>query len=173
MAKHVDNSSWLVYLVGMTNECPSCESGKLKTTKEDFYACISAAKELYVRIPNLEMEVCDNCGCQILPVESCKITDKILDSYHKKYMQITDQSKALFIEYANDAGNWGGMPMVDGNVRGINPQVNKGNLTQLKRAGLVTTFKDEGSTFLQFTQAGIDYAKEIGLDFITRQGMKS
>jgi hypothetical protein len=32
-------------------------------------------------------------------------------------MNLTEQSKALFLAYAKDAGNWGGTPLVGGNVR--------------------------------------------------------
>jgi len=49
---------------------------------------------------------------------------------------ITSESKRVFIAYANDAPNWNGMPLVGGNVGGSKEE--RGNLTQLKRAGLIT-----------------------------------
>jgi hypothetical protein len=60
---------------------------------------------------------------------------------------ITDASLALFIKYAKDADNWSGTPCVGGNVGG-------GNLTQLKKAGMITTFVSDGATFVQFTDSG-------------------
>ena len=76
-------------------------------------------------------------------------------------VQITEQSKSLFIAYFNDAGNWNGNPAIGHNV-GDKP-ANKGNLTQLKGAGLVTAWVDEGHAWLSFTQLGLEYAAEIGL----------
>ena len=75
---------------------------------------------------------------------------------------LTDASKALFVAYANDAGNWNGTPMVGGNVGGS--KEDRGNLTDLKRKGLLTTFRDEGLDWVSFTDAGLDYAKSIGIE---------
>lgn len=77
-------------------------------------------------------------------------------------MEITTNSKALFIAYAQDAANWSGMPLVGGNVGGS--KEDRGNLTQLKQAGLLTTFPDEGCTWIQFTEAGKALALENGID---------
>src|SRR3990167_835915 len=68
----------------------------------------------------------------------------------------------LFIAYAKDAGNWGGSPLVGGNVS--DSKEDRGNLTQLKRAGLVKTETDEGNIWLYFTPRGKVYAKELGVD---------
>jgi hypothetical protein len=77
--------------------------------------------------------------------------------------KITETSKALFLAYAQDAGNWSGMPLVDGNVAGNTAL--RGNLTQLKRAGLIRTARgDKGSTWVLFTPAGIAYAATLGVD---------
>ena len=77
-------------------------------------------------------------------------------------MQITDRSKELFIAYAEDADNWSGTPLVGGNVGGS--KEDRGNLTQLKRAGLITTFNDgEGCNWIEFTGAGVKYAAELGI----------
>lgn len=73
---------------------------------------------------------------------------------------ITDKSLALFLEYARDAGNWSGTPLVGGNVGGS--KEDRGNLTQLKKAGLVTTDESEGNRWLIFTQAGRELAREHG-----------
>ena len=76
-------------------------------------------------------------------------------------MNITETSKSLFLAYARDAGNWSGQPLVGGNVGGTKEQ--RGNLTQLKRAGLITTFRDEGCDWIQFTDAGKAFAAEHGI----------
>jgi hypothetical protein len=77
-------------------------------------------------------------------------------------MQISDRSKALFLEYAQDAGNWSGTPLVGGNVGGS--KEDRGNLTQLKQAGLIRTFKDAGETWVLFTKAGAEYAQSLGIN---------
>lgn len=76
-------------------------------------------------------------------------------------MNITDTSKQVFTMYYNDAGNWGGTPGVGLNVGGSKEE--RGNLTQLKQAGLIKTWNDEGVTWVGFTDAGLEYALQIGL----------
>jgi len=76
-------------------------------------------------------------------------------------MNLTQQSHDLFMEYADDACNWCGMPMVGGNVAGS--KARNGNLTDLKKAGLITTHTDDGCTFVVFTAAGKAYAAEHGV----------
>lgn len=74
---------------------------------------------------------------------------------------ITERSFNLFMDYAKDAANWSGMPLVGGNVGGS--KEDRGNLTQLKQAGLVTTQFDEGCTWLLFTAKGMALAAENGI----------
>jgi len=76
-------------------------------------------------------------------------------------IQITETSKNLFVAYAKDAGNWSGIPLVGGNVGGS--KEDRGNLTQLKTAGLITTFRDEGCTWVSFTPLGREYAASLGI----------
>lgn len=76
-------------------------------------------------------------------------------------MDITERSLALFLAYASDAGNWNGTPLVGGNVGGS--KEDRGNLTQLKRAGLVTTFESDGEMWVSFTEAGKTLATEHGV----------
>ena len=73
-------------------------------------------------------------------------------------MTITETSLAVFLAYANDADNWGGTPLVGGNVGGTAAE--RGNLTQLKQAGLLDTFKSDGETWVDFTDAGKALAAE-------------
>lgn len=58
--------------------------------------------------------------------------------------------------------NWGGMPLIGGNTGGTKEQ--RGNLTQLKRAGLIWTVTDETGTWLGFTAAGREFAAANGID---------
>ena len=72
-------------------------------------------------------------------------------------MTLTQESLKLFLAHARDAGNWNGFPMLDITKEG------RGNLTQLKKAGLCTTFRDEGIDWMDFTDAGIKLAAEHGV----------
>jgi len=73
---------------------------------------------------------------------------------------LTDGSKKLLFDYADDAGNWGGRPLVGGNV-GDAP-ADKGHLTDLKRKGLVETDcpDDDGNLWLEFTSKGVEYIQK-------------
>lgn len=73
---------------------------------------------------------------------------------------ITEASLNLFLAYAKDAGNWSGTPLVGGNLGGT--KEDRGNLTQLKQAGLIETFKDRG-TWISFTDAGKALASKHGI----------
>lgn len=76
---------------------------------------------------------------------------------------LTQQSLDLFLGYARDAGNWSGTPLIGGNVTAA---AERGNLTQLKKAGLITTFTDRGDAFIQFTDAGKALAAEHGVTVV-------
>ena len=76
-------------------------------------------------------------------------------------MTITQDSLTVFLAYARDAGNWSGTPLVGGNVGGSKEE--RGNLTQLKRAGLITTQQEGKDSWLFFTEAGKALAAEHGI----------
>lgn len=80
--------------------------------------------------------------------------------------KLTERSMKLFLEYAEDADNWSGNPLVGGNVGGS--KEDRGNLTDLKKAGLITTFNyfEEGrpDTWIEFTEAGKQLAREHGIE---------
>ncbi len=79
-------------------------------------------------------------------------------------VKITEQSKTLFVAYVEDSPNWAGSPMVGGNVGA--EEKDKGNLTQLKKAGLLETCPDGDRPdimWITFLRRGIDYAKELGI----------
>jgi hypothetical protein len=74
---------------------------------------------------------------------------------------------ALFLEYARDAGNWSGAPLVDGNVEG-SPERN-GYLLRLKLAGFITTQYEKepgrpGCTWMFFTAEGKALAAAHGVN---------
>lgn len=71
--------------------------------------------------------------------------------------RLAEVSVALFTDLVKDAGNWSGTPMVD-----ISKE-ERGNLTQLKRAKLLSTQTDDGIAFAYFTPEGVAYAKALGL----------
>jgi hypothetical protein len=76
--------------------------------------------------------------------------------------ELTPASHDLFMEFANDAGNWSGTPPTDSNVQMTNSQ--RGNLTHLKKLGLITTDEYDGSAWVYFTDKGIEYAGQNGVD---------
>ena|SRR3990167_6721525 len=79
-------------------------------------------------------------------------------------VKLTKDSCSLFMAYWKDAGNWSGNPLVGGNVRhGLREN---GNLTDLKKAGLLTTFavkerNGKEDIWIEFTSLGKAYAKMV------------
>jgi hypothetical protein len=85
-----------------------------------------------------------------------------LTTFRKDPARLTPRSLELFLAYAKDAGNWAGTPMIGGNLGGS--KEDRGNITQLKKMGLVTTFSDRrGDAFITFTPAGVALAAEHGI----------
>ncbi len=76
-------------------------------------------------------------------------------------IDLTEASRDLFIALVKDAGNWSGMPLWGGNVGGS--KEDRGNLTDLKRKGLVRTQHDEGNEWVTFTDLGREFASSLGL----------
>ena len=85
-----------------------------------------------------------------------------LDNHVMLKHNITSRSLGVFLIYAKDAGNWNGQPLVGGNVGG-GPE-ERGNLTQLKKVGLITTEIDEKLVWIQFTDKGKALAAEYGIE---------
>jgi hypothetical protein len=78
-------------------------------------------------------------------------------------IDITPKSREVFLAYADDAENWNGMPLVGGNVGGSKEE--RGNLTQLKQAGLIETDKcKDGHLWVMFTDLGKQFAAENGIE---------
>jgi len=73
-------------------------------------------------------------------------------------LNLSNEAINLFKEYAEDASNWSGTPLIGGNVFMNNER--KGYLTDLKKKGLIITIKDEGDAWISFTPEGIEYAQK-------------
>lgn len=71
---------------------------------------------------------------------------------------ITEESHGLFLGLFDDVGNWSGTPLADVTKE------QRGNLTDLKRKKLITTFNYDGDPFATITTKGLAYAKEQGRD---------
>ena len=115
---------------------------------------------------------CTKCGHDFLPQMSGKVEcpecrlhgpDEAarLHGYEQK-TKLTPTSHYLFMDLAQDAGNWSGTPLVGGNV-GMDAQL-RGNLSDLVQKGLVRVFKSDGLSWVDFTEAGKAYAAERGVD---------
>jgi len=74
---------------------------------------------------------------------------------------LSPSSEALFIRLVQDAGNWSGEPMLGGNFD--IDEAAKGNITDLKRKKLITTYTDRGDVFVQFTASARELANSLGL----------
>lgn len=83
----------------------------------------------------------------------------ITTSKSQTQVHITPKSLALFIMFADDAGNWSGTPLVSLTA------AQRGNLVQLKKAGLVRTFESDDQTWLAFTALGYELACDQSEDF--------
>ena len=67
----------------------------------------------------------------------------------------TIASTDLFIRLFKDAPNWGGIAPA-----WVTP-AERGNLTNLKRSGLLTTFVSDGDPFAEFTDLGKRLGKDL------------
>ena len=73
-------------------------------------------------------------------------------------INLTQDSLNLFIALAEDAANWMGQPLID-----ITKE-QRGNLTDLKKKNLLTTFSSEGWEWADFTDEGIAFAAEHNIE---------
>ena len=69
---------------------------------------------------------------------------------------MTPETKALFTTFAQDACNWSGTPLLD------IAKEQRGNLSDLKKRGLIETFKDAGCDWVDFTDEGKRLAAKLG-----------
>jgi len=78
-------------------------------------------------------------------------------------INLTEESKRLFLAYAADAGDWGGEPLLDSGSVPCCPRALRGYLTDWKVKGLAESFVDDGDAFLIFTDAGRAFAAANGI----------
>lgn len=78
-------------------------------------------------------------------------------------VSLTEASHDLFMEYAEDAGNWGGNPWVsEGNVECGRQR--RGNLADLVKKGLIEIAEYEPpDCYVIFTKLGAKYAERNGV----------
>lgn len=77
-------------------------------------------------------------------------------------IQLTEASKSLFVEFAEDAYNWSGYSLVNGNVSVSKAQ--RGNLSDLVQKGLITVSEDAHGSWVKFTEAGREFAATLDID---------
>ena len=78
-------------------------------------------------------------------------------------IELTEASEKLLADIAGDTGNWNGCPMVYGNV--CRTKADLGNLTDLKKKGILETFKDEGIEWICFTDEGYEQLDIRGIEY--------
>jgi hypothetical protein len=93
-----------------------------------------------------------------------QISPEVISAKAAEY-GVTEVSMNVFIAYAGDAPNWSGSPLIGGNVGGSKEE--RGNITQLKKAGLITTEKDGDRpdlSWMFFTDEGKKLAAELEIE---------
>ena len=81
-------------------------------------------------------------------------------------VKLTTRSFEIFKDAAEDAGNWSGSPCLGGNFRFT--KEDRGNLTQLKRAKLLTTDKSDGEALDTLHALGHEFAAFHGIEIHTQ-----
>jgi len=76
-------------------------------------------------------------------------------------IDLTRHSLDLFVMMWLDAPNWSGTPLIGGNFDITKEE--RGNLTDLKRRGLVTTSRSGSETWVHFTDKGVTFAESLEL----------
>lgn len=73
---------------------------------------------------------------------------------------LTPESRRLFLDLVKDSFEWSGVPLLD------ITREQRGNLTDLKRCGLIKTETDEGHTWCYFTTLGREAARLLGYELL-------
>jgi hypothetical protein len=74
---------------------------------------------------------------------------------------LSEKCLSLFIAYAQDAGNWDGLPVIGGNINST--LENNGYLGDLVKKGYIETEWFESGQFIRFTNKGKELAEENGI----------
>ena len=78
--------------------CPCCGEGSLHTLKRDYIAAIGEGQKL--QVPNVEMEVCDKCGEEILSLESARLVDDAIADHTERLT--TDELREIREQFELD-----------------------------------------------------------------------
>ena len=78
--------------------CPCCGEGSVRTLKRDYIAAIGEGQKLSV--PNVEMEVCDKCGEEILSLESARLVDDAIAEHTERLT--TDELREIREQFELD-----------------------------------------------------------------------
>ena len=93
-----------------------------------------------------------------------------MNNREREPQAVTEEEAKVFKEYAEKAeylSTYSTKVMALTLLCGGRDKGNLTQLTQLKKAGLVETCKDvvlEEITWLKFTEAGLNYARDLGID---------
>ena len=93
--------------------------------------------------------------------------DKDLSVFRFHAADLTPGTLNVFSQYADDAGNWSGNPLVGGNVD-TGPG-EKGHLSDLIKKNLIRVSVEErrgqeNLSWIYWTPAGVALAEELGID---------
>lgn len=89
--------------VGKIDLCPCCGMGNLQTLERDYVADIGDGQK--VTVPHIQMEVCDKCGEEILPLESAREVDSAIAEYTDRLSP--DELSAIRKEFGVDQTEMG------------------------------------------------------------------
>lgn len=78
------------------------------------------------------------------------VTDLPTEAVASPAITLTPESAALLKAIVRDAGNWGGTPPTYEHIT----KAGRGNLTDLKRKKLVSTFRSDGHEWIEILPAG-------------------
>ena len=76
-------------------------------------------------------------------------------------MTLTEKSLAFFTKCAKEAPNFGGNPWV---CEVISSAADKGNLTDIKKVGLIRTVNNGDGEYLVFTPEGRNLAQSLNIE---------
>jgi hypothetical protein len=73
--------------------------------------------------------------------------------------EMTAETWDLFKDIVGDMGNWSGTPPCYNHITAAR----RGNLADLKKRGLVSTFESDGEEWISVEAPGLSLARELGL----------
>jgi len=80
-----------------------------------------------------------------------------------EFLDLTATSRSLLLRLISDAPNWAGNPMLAQSSIGGDERKERGNITDLKRKGLITSFIDDGFVFITFSKKCYDILDALNI----------